>query len=65
MMLCRGVVIWRGVKHSTSTWRGGGKTAQVQSGEAKVRILTIKLRVELQGERHSVCMHLRVEVNKS
>jgi len=33
MMPCRAVLVWRDVKHSTSTWRGGGKNTHGQSEE--------------------------------
>ncbi len=38
-----GVVVWRDVKHSTSTWRGGGKNTHDQSGKVEATILMIYL----------------------
>ena len=43
LMPCRAVVVWRDVKHSTSSWRGGGKNTHGQPGEAVVRIIVIYL----------------------
>jgi len=43
VMLCRAVVVWRDVKHSTSAWRVDGNNTHGQSGEAEVRILVISI----------------------
>jgi len=37
------VVVWRDIKHSTSTWRGGGKNTHGQSGEVEAKTLMIYL----------------------
>jgi hypothetical protein len=43
MMLSGAVVVWKDVKHSTSSWRGGGRNTHGHPGEAVVRILVIDL----------------------
>jgi len=56
------VVVWKDVKHSTSTWRGDAKNTHGQSGEAEVRILMIYLlRWSFKVEDIVGCMHLLVE----
>ena len=37
------VFVWRDVKHSTSSWRGGGKNTHDHSGEPEAKILMIYL----------------------
>jgi len=56
------VVVWRDVKHSTSTWRGGGKNTHDQSREAETTILMIYLlRWSFKVEDIVGCKHLLVE----
>ena len=44
---CRGLVVWRDVKHWTSAWRGGANNTQGQYGETEVIILMTNLRGEI------------------
>jgi hypothetical protein len=68
MMPTGAVVMWRDVKHSTSTLRGGGKNTHDQSGEAEATILMIYLlrwsfKVEdLVGSTHLLVERLEAQL---
>jgi len=56
------VVVWRDVKHSTSSWRGGAKNTHDQSREVETTILMIYLlRWSFKVEDIVGCTHLLVE----
>jgi len=63
MMPSGAVIVWRHVKHSTSSWRGSGKNTHDQFGEAEVTILMIYLlRWSFKVEDIVGCTHFLVDV---
>jgi len=62
MMPSGAVIVWRDVKHSTLSWRGGGKNTHDQSGEMGETIFIIYLlRWSFKVKEIMGCTHLLVE----